>query len=215
MRDRCRSLLLIPILFGLTHARCGDSAPGSETGAGASIITGLPPEQQLSDFDDADAKTACEALLEGTSTLISDAELLRSQCAAKAVNSTAKVDITKSQVTLDIDKCQTAADSCQANPAKFGLDPKAARDSSHSDCDKAVANQQVMSCKATVAQYEACMNKIIAQAKQALASVTCANGAALIVSDGAEIKPNPQSIAECKLFQEQCPTVQITVTVGN
>jgi hypothetical protein len=199
---------LLTVLLGLTVTHCGDDDKSSEV----TVSTGLPSAQRLSAFDDDDAKAACEALNDGATEIISDAELIRSQCASLAIRRTAKVNSEQTQITLDIAKCETAASECETAPVTYGITAEGGRD--ENDCDDATANQQVLACEATVSEYEACVSKVLGQAKQTLANISCANGRALLESDGAETKLDPQRFAECKLFLEKCPDVRITATVA-
>ena len=200
--------LLIPLLLGLACTRCADD----DTNSAVRVSTGLPSEQKLSTFDDEDAQAACEALNQGASEVISDGELIRSQCASLAIRTTAKVNSEQTQITLDIAKCETAARECQDAPIQYGIKAGDGRD--EGDCDDATANQQVLACDATVSEYEACVSKVLDQAKQTLATISCANGKALLESDGAETKLDPQRFAECRLFLDKCPDVRITAAVG-
>jgi hypothetical protein len=198
---------LVSVLLGLTVTHCGDD----EKSSAVTVSTGLPSAQKLSSFDDEDAKAACEALNEGAAEIISDAELIRSQCASLAIRRTAKVNSAQTQVTLDIAQCETAARECETAPVSYGISAQSGRD--ESDCDDATANQQVLACEATVSEYEACVSKVLGQAKQTLANIACANGRALLESDGAETKLDPQRFEECKLFLDKCPDVRITATI--
>jgi hypothetical protein len=198
---------LVCLLLGLTCTRCGDDDERSAV----TVSTGLPSQQKLSAFDDEDAKAACEALNDGASEIISDAELVRSQCASLAIRTTAKVNSEQTQVTLDIAKCDSAAKECESSPIVYGISAEGGRDDN--DCEDATANAQILACEATVSEYEACVSKILAHAKQTLANITCANGRALLEGDDTDSKLDPQKIAECKLFLSKCPDVRITATV--
>jgi hypothetical protein len=200
---------LVPVLIGLAGAHCGED----HQAAPVSVSTGLPSELKLSSFDDEDAKAACEALNKGATAIISDGELIRSQCASLAIKTTAKVNSEKTQITLEISECEQAAKQCESAPARYGITAQGGRD--QEDCELAVANQEVMACEATVAEYEACVSKLLDRAKQTLAGVSCANGKALLDSDGANTDLDPLSFAECKLFLDKCPDVRITAAVGN
>jgi hypothetical protein len=203
-----RNTVLVHLLLALACTHCG----GDDTTPPGSVSTGLPSQQKLSAFDDEDAKAACEALNDSALVIISDSELIRSQCAALAIGTTAKVNTEKTQITLDIATCEMAAKQCESEPAKFDITAAGGRD--ESDCEDATANEQVMSCDATVSEYEACVSRVLRQAKQALANISCANGKVLLESDGAETKLDPQSFAECKLFSGKCPNVRITASLG-
>jgi multidrug resistance efflux pump len=196
--------LLLALTLGSAGAHCG-----ADDNPEATVSTGLPSEQRLSSFDDADAKAACEALHHGANAIISDAELIRSQCASLAIRTTAKVNSERTQITLDLADCEAAARACESKPIQYGITSEQGRDTN--DCADATANQQVLACDATVSEYEACVSKVLAQTKQALVQISCANGQALLEGDGAEIEP--QQIAECKLFLEKCPAVRITAAV--
>ena len=185
---------------------------GADTTAATGVSTGLPSQQRLSSFDDADAKTACEALNEGATTIISDRELIRSQCAALAIRTSAKLDREAAQFTLDVASCERAARDCEAKPTTFGITAEGGRD--QDDCDKARANAQVQACEATVSEYEACVSQVLSEAKRTLANVSCANGRALLENDGRETKLDPGSITACEPFLSKCPDVQITAVVG-
>jgi hypothetical protein len=199
--------VLVPLLLGLAGAHCGDD----DRAEPVSVSTGLPRELKLSDFDDEDARAACEALNDGAAAIISDSELIRSQCASLAIKTTAKVNSAKTQITLEISECETAAKQCERTPVKYGITAQGGRD--QEDCDEAVANQYVMACEATVGEYEACVSKVLGRAKETLASISCANGKALLQSDG-ETELDPLGFEECKLFLDKCPDVRITAAVG-
>lgn len=196
--------LLLAFTLGLACTHCG-AADSAE----ATVSTGLPSEQRLSSFDDKDAKAACEALNDGANVIISDAELIRSQCASLAIRTTAKVNSERTQITLDIADCEAAAKACESKPIQYGITSEDGRDTN--DCADATANRQVLACDATVSEYEACVSKVLAQAKNALAQISCANGQALLLGNDAVIEP--QQIAECKLFLEKCPDVHVAVAV--
>jgi len=200
--------LLLPLLLGLASTHCGDD----DTSSAVTVSTGLPSQQKLSAFDDADAKAACQALNAGALEIISDAELIRSQCASFAIRTTAKVNSERTQITLDIAKCEAVARECENKPVQYGIKAEDARDAS--DCDDATANPQVLACDATVSEYEACLSRVLNQAKQTLESIACANGQVLLESDGAETKLDPQRFEECKLFLDKCPDVRITAAIG-
>jgi hypothetical protein len=199
---------LVPYLLVLSAACGGDAAASEPT-----VSTGLPANEKLSSFDDNDAKAACEALNQGATRIITDEELLRAQCASRAIGATVTLNADKTEVKVDVTKCATLVKSCEEDPVSYGLEDGGERD--EADCSDASANKQVMSCDATVAQYEACMSKLLGQAKQTLANITCDNGKALIESDGAETKLDPQQIAECKTFLDKCPDVKIVASVGD
>lgn len=201
--------MLVPLLLALGCAHCADDDKSSAV----TVSTGLPSQQKLSAFDDDDAKAACEALNDSATEIISDAELIRSQCASVAIRTTAKVNSEQTQVTLDIAKCETTAKACEAAPIKYGITAEGGRDDT--DCDDATANQQILACEATVSEYEGCVGKVLLQAQQSLAKISCANGKALLESDGAETKLDPQRFAECKLFLGKCPDVRITASIGD
>lgn len=209
MSQRAWNTLLVSVLLGSASVRCSSDKPsGDGTGAGASIITtGLPGDKKLSSFDDEDARAACQSLSDGVSQLVSKSELLRAQCAAEAINKTAKVNTQKTQVTIDLAECNGVLQQCQANPASFGLQPIVDAD----DCNKAVANTQIMQCQATVAEYEACVRKILEQAKQGITSTKCENAKTLLESDGRPTKPDPDAIAECVWFHDKCPSVNVDI----
>jgi hypothetical protein len=207
MSQRAWNTLLISVLLGSSGAHCGSDNPSTDgTGAGANLITtGLPADKKLSSFDNDDARAACESLSAGVSDLVSNTELRRAQCAAEAINKTAKVDTAKMQVTIDLAECNSVLQQCQADPASFGLEPIVDGD----DCDKAVANTQIKQCEATVAEYEACMRKIFEQAKQGINNTKCENAETLIKTDGRPTQPDPDHIAECVAFHEKCPSVNV------
>lgn len=205
MRRSTWPTLVLSVLFGATGPSCGDSGSGDDSGV--NVYTGFPAEKKLSSFDDEDAKAACRSLSAGTRDLIADSELLRASCVAWAIDGTAQVNADKTEVTLDVAACNSAARQCQANPESAGIDEQEEED----DCDSAVANAQIMQCEATVSEYEACVSKILEQAKQGLASTTCENAETLIETDGAAIRPAPEKIPECKIFQDKCPTVKVAI----
>lgn len=209
MGTRVWTSLLSSVLLGSAGTHCtSDNPSGDGNGAGASTITtGLPADKKLSSFDNEDAQAACKSLSDGVSELISPSELQRARCAAEAINDTAKVNADKTQVTIDLAECNSVAQQCQANPASFGLEPITDED----DCDKAVANAQIMQCEATVAEYEACVRKILEQAKQGINGTKCENAETLIKTDGRPTKPDPDRIAECIAFHEKCPLVRVEI----
>ena len=209
MSQRARNTLLISVLLGSANVSCNsDKAPDDGSGAGTTIITtGLPADKKLSSFDDEDARAACESLSAGVGQLVSKTELLRAQCAAEAINKTAKINADQTQVTIDLAECNAALQQCQANPASFGLEPIVDGD----DCDKAVANAQIKQCEATVAEYEACVRKILEQAKQGINSTKCENAETLLETDGRPTKPDAEQIAECIAFHDKCPSVNVDI----
>jgi hypothetical protein len=211
MSSRRRFSSLAALCLGLAAA-CSDTDEPSDDSAGANVYTGLPMEQTLASFDDDDAKAACEAIHVAAVELIPDRELVRSQCAAHAINSTRDYDREKGQVSVDVAMCDAFAAKCEADPASYSVTTEDAR--GDGDCSRAVANQHIQSCEATVAEYEACLSKILDQTKRALASITCENGKALSESDGAELRIEPEKIEACKLFLDECPDVQVAVVIG-
>jgi hypothetical protein len=200
------------MLLSVVSMHCSDEdPPGAATEV--SVDTGLPQTLKLSELDDDDAKAACEALNQGALQVISDRELVRSQCASYAINETSELNSAKTEASVDVAMCNKLADSCMADPERYSVAAESGR--GENDCSKAVASRAVQGCQATVAEYEACLSKVIGQTKQALAIVTCGNGKSLIESDGAATKLEPLRFAECKLFLDKCPDVRITATVDN
>jgi hypothetical protein len=208
MFERRWTTLLFPLLLGASTA-CSDDVASDP---GAHVTTGLPANEKFSSFDDDDAKAACQALNDGASELISERELIRAQCAAAAIGATLQVNEARTEVSVDIAKCDELTKSCESDPASYGVMGGEAR--YDSDCSDTVANDRVLNCDATVADYEACISKVLDRAKQALVKTSCANSKELIESDGAATQVDPMSIPECKTFLGQCPDIQIAVDSG-
>ena len=208
MYERRWSALLLPLLITLTNA-CSDDDPAVP---GANVSTGLPTDSKLSSFDDAAAKTACQALNDGASELISDRELVRAQCASRAIGALAKPNQDKTAITLDLALCAMLSTSCESDPVSYGVMAESGSD--QADCSDATANDQVMHCDATVAEYEACISKLLDKAKSTLAKISCDNAKELLEGDGAATKLDPKSVPECKTFLDQCPDVQIAISIG-
>ena len=197
------------VLLALTAA-CSDDEPAA---AEVYVSTGLPRDAMLSSFNDDDAKVACQALNNGAIELISDRELVRAQCASRAISASAKVNAEKTEVTLDLTKCAELTKSCQSDPVSYGVMAQGGRE--ESDCSSASANEHIKQCEATVAEYEACISKLLDQAKRTLAKTECDNGGELLANDGAATKIDTKSVPECKAFLDKCPDIQITISVGN
>lgn len=209
MFERRWTALLFPLLLTTTTA-CSDDAASEPA---AHVSTGLSVDEKFSSFDDDDAKAACQALNDSASALISERELIRAQCASTAIGATLEVNEAQTEVSIDIAKCDELTKSCESDPASYGvMDGEARYDS---DCSDTVANERVMQCDATVADYEACISKVLDQAKQALAKTSCANSKELIESDGAATQVDPMRIPECKAFLTQCPDIQVAVDSGD
>lgn len=186
----------------LVMAACG----GGGGGSGGSVSTGLPPDEKLSALDDASAQKACQALSDSVNSVITPDDVVRAQCTSLAIQASAST--VNGEVSLDVQKCQQMTDSCVANPPATITGNSSTTDSS--DCSMTTADATLKGCDATVREYEACANAVVAELQSRLASFTCPNGK-MLLNGSTELDFG--SLPECKTFQTECPNVPLTASV--
>jgi hypothetical protein len=182
-------------------AACG----GDGGGGGGSVSTGLPPDQKLSELDDASAQRACQALSDSVVSIFTPDTIVREQCVAAALESSATP--VNGEVTVDVQKCRQMSDACIADPpAEFS----GATVEDSDDCSTVKADETTKGCGVTVREYEACVNAVVVKLQAVLASFTCDNWKTVLSSDQ---DIDFGSLPECKSFKDQCPDVPLDVSV--
>ena len=181
-------------------AACG----GGSGGGGGTVNSGLPPDEKLSELDDASLQKICQAFDDGYNSAITPSDSVRVECTGTAIESSASN--VNGEIVVDVQKCQQMADACVANPPQNVTDDSAAPDL---DCTTAMQNSNLQNCGATVHEFEACVNAMISEVENLRAMLTCANGKMLLSSDQ---DINFASLPECKSLQTDCPNFPLMVT---
>lgn len=189
-------------VLGLVGA-CGSDS--NSDGGEAVVYTGLPSDKKFSSLTDAEIQSACKSVSDAAASFATPDQSLRSECFAKGLSGAIKASADGSSLTVDVAKCQMLTDACVADPASAGVEVDAEGDTDI-DCMGADTTE-FGSCEATVGEFEGCMNKILATYRQLLASLTCANGDALVMSSGPE-PVDTSTIPECMALSTKCPSVE-------
>jgi hypothetical protein len=184
----------------LLAAACG----GDGGGGSGSVSTGLPPDEKLSELDDASAQQACQTLSDSVVSLFTTDTIVREQCVAAALEESATS--VNGEISVDVAKCRQMSDACIANPPAQYTDT-IVQDTD--DCSTVKADETTKNCGITVREYEVCVNAVIAKLQSVLAGFTCENWKT-VSSSSEDIDFG--SLPECQPIKDQCPDVPLDVS---
>jgi hypothetical protein len=180
-------------------AACG----GDDSNNG--FVTGLPAEQKLSTLSDDDVKKACRSVNDGATAVFTPTALKRAACVSVGLE--AALTYSNDRVSVDVSKCQQAADACvNSNEQDDEVDIEV----DLNDCDEASAND-LKGCEATVGEYETCINMVLSEAQRMLSELTCQNAEKLASEEYDNDGVDPAKIPQCQSLMTKCPDAELGV----
>lgn len=210
----CRwNATLIALVLGVSGACGSDSGGSSGTGNGGggggevTFGTGLPTDKTLSSLSNEDIQSACQQLNDSAATAFPPSVQVHASCFGQALSQAFTISADGSMASFDVAKCQMLTDACEADPESAGVSVDDMPEEASIDCIDA-DTEELAGCDATVGEYESCLNKVLAAAKDLFASLTCDNGQRLIENDGVE-EINALEIPECASLMNKCPDLEV------
>jgi hypothetical protein len=186
---------------------------GGDDGGGG-VSTGLPQDQKLSELDEDELMTACEAVSDSLENVISDEESQRIDCTAASI--AGSVVMVNGKPQGDVAKCKQLVDECLAagpDSSGNGSDDPIDTDlgAEDRDCTTDDTAEQFEGCSATVGEYESCLNAALAKINQLFSAIDCDALKDLeevqdTFSGGFEI----DSLPECKPIADKCPKINLS-----
>lgn len=187
----------------LAVAACG----GDDDSNGGGTVTGLPSQQKLSTLSDADVKKACQSVNDRAATVFTTEALARAFCVPFGVQEA--VSYANDEVVIDVNKCQEFVDTCVSS-AEEEADPNEPTGGDVNDCGEASA-EDLAGCDATVAEYEACIDKVFSETKRRLSELTCQNAEEISSEEYQNDELDPAKIPECQTVMAKCPDSELGI----
>lgn len=182
-----RISMVLAGLVAFSAVACGgssDDGDGKSGGGSPTVTTNIPGDTQGNELTDTQTKELCDAAAKAAESAFSGPELKAASCGMSAYF----------QATLlqAADKCQEFYDACMKTP----------EEPTPNDPDVDSCTKPSSSCKATVAEMQACWSDAFAQVKTSLANLP---GCEDVGKEVTEPTTNDELPASCKVVQEKCP----------
>jgi len=194
------------VLACLIACISGVACGGDDDGGGSPrVTTGLPPSQKFSEFDEADARKACDGLADAFADLLSESELERIACTAHAVGQSVSMS-----GQADVAGCKAMLAACM-NGEDIGQDQgELDFGPAQADCDDVEVSAEFEACDATVGEYERCVSGYASAFKSRLNSLTCD-----ALEDPEKLQEtlsqnvDPEDLPECEAFSSKCSDIEL------
>jgi hypothetical protein len=193
---------MIAIVSCVCGLGCGDDD------GGGGVSSGFPPSTMLSELSAEEVMQACSDLVLDLDVTLT-AELDRVNCTLRAIPMSISVTLS-GQAMGDPAMCRDLRDRCLGGENIGGADPVMVDPVGPSiQCGSPAAVTAAQSCDATVGEYEACLNAIVANAQSSLRMIDCS-----LVADPASLQdamqpPPPPQPQVCAELDAQCPQLGI------
>ena len=202
MRVR-HSISLAWLVVLASQLSCSDSSDGG----GASISTGLPSTNKLSSLDEDDAEKICVSVARGFNNFLTSSEKQTIACTALAI----PLSYDEKAGTGDVAKCKQLVDRCM-NGEKIseekGLDLEELKD--EEECEEPGANDNILSCEATVGDLEACAGALLDEYASRFRLINCDNLADIEnTKKKVQAGIDPEKIPACKTIATDCPEIEL------
>ena len=198
-----RVLMIAIVSCGVCGLGCGDDD------GGGGVSSGLPPNKMLSELSAEEVMMACNDLVLDLDVTLT-AEIDRVNCTLRAVPMSISVTLS-GETTGDPAKCRELRDRClDGETIGSGADPVMVEPAGERiQCSAPAGVAAAQSCDATVGEYEACLNGIVANSQSSLRMIDCS-----LVADPEELQdlmqpPPPPQPQACADLDAQCPQLGI------